>query len=102
MKWLKRKLRKWIQDADREYLSEASIRSRDEIVKPISDSHCVDGVPVLNFRIFGAQNGLILEFTSYNEKTDRRNNSTYIISESEDVADFVRQSLPIEMLKVQQ
>jgi hypothetical protein len=95
MKWIKRKLRQWINEAD------YAEGGRDYPVS-VADSHRVDSNPVLNFRIFSAQNGLILEFTSYNEKIDRRSGSTYIINEGEDVADYVRQSLPMEMLKVNQ
>ena len=94
MKWIKRKLHQWIAEA----AYDSDISSKNAVVS-LSDTNRVDGSPVLNFRIFSAQNGLILEFHSYNEKTDRRSNSTYIINHGEDVADFVRQSLPMEMLK---
>lgn len=98
MKWIKRKLRQWVREAD--YDSE--VLGQKNSVISLSDTNRVDSNPVLNFRIFSAQNGLVLEFHSYNEKTDRRSNSTYIINHGEDVADFVRQSLPMEMLKVNQ
>lgn len=88
MRWIKRKVRQW---------------ANEDESKPVVDQTVgVDDSPVLNFRIFSAQNGLILEFTRYNSKIDRRDNSIYIIANDEDVADFVRQTLPMEMLKVQQ
>jgi hypothetical protein len=96
MKWIKRKLRQWISEAD--YDEKVMERGMNSVMA-VSETHRVDGNPVLNFRIFSAQNGLVLEFHSYNEKTDRRNNSTYIINHGEDIADFVRQTLPMEMLK---
>jgi hypothetical protein len=91
MKWIKRKLRQWISEAEYE-------RGMNSVIA-VAETNRVDSSPVLSFRIFSAQNGLVLEFHSYNEKTDRRSNSTYIINHGEDVADFVRQSLPMEMLK---
>lgn len=94
MKWIKRKLHQWIAEA----AYDSDVSSKNAVVS-IGDTNRVDGHPVLNFRIFSAQNGLVLEFHSYNEKTDRRSNSTYIINHGEDVADFVRQSLSMEMLK---
>lgn len=94
MKWIKRKLHQWIAEA----AYDSDVSSKNSIVS-LSDTNRVDSHPVLNFRIFSAQNGLVLEFHSYNEKTDRRSNSTYIINHGEDVADFVRQTLPMEMLK---
>lgn len=94
MKWIKRKLHQWIAEA----AYDSDIAGKNSVVS-LGDTNRVDSNPVLNFRIFSAQNGLILEFHSYNEKTDRRSNSTYIINHGEDVADFVRQTLPMEMLK---
>ena len=96
MKWIKRKLRQWVTDAD--YDEKVMDRGMNSVMA-VSDTNRVDSSPVLSFRIFSAQNGLVLEFHSYNEKTDRRSNSTYIINHGEDVADFVRQTLPMEMLK---
>jgi hypothetical protein len=98
MKWIKRKLRQWVSEADYDMPEKVMDRGMNSVVA-VSDTNRVDSTPVLNFRIFSAQNGLVLEFHSYNEKTDQRNNSTYIINHGEDIADFVRQSLPIEMLK---
>lgn len=95
MKWIKRKLQKWILE---EGYNENT--TGKNAVMCVGDANRVDSNPVLNFRIFSAQNGIILEFNSYNEKTDRRSSSTYIINHGEDVADYVRQSLPMEMMKV--
>jgi hypothetical protein len=96
MRWIKRKLRDWVREAD----YDSSEKGMNKVMA-IAETNRVDSSPVLNFRIFSAHNGLVMEFTSYDEKTDRRNNSTYIINHNEDVADFVRQTLPMEMLKVQ-
>ena len=95
MKWIKRKLRQWVNEAD------YAEGGKDYPVSVV-DSHRVDSNPILTFRIFSAQNGFILEFSNYSEKIDRRNTTAYIINEGEDIADYVRQSLPMEMLKVNQ
>jgi hypothetical protein len=60
----------------------------------------MDDNPVLNFRIFSAQNGTILEFRHYDRKTDRNNTSTFIVGENEDVSEYVRKCLPMELMKV--
>lgn len=98
MKWIKRKLRKWVMEE--EYDGERAC----DYGRPVSvdETSRVDKEAVLNFRIFSAQNGVILEFNSYSEKKDRRSHSTYIINEGDDIADYVRQNLPMEMLKVSQ
>ena len=97
MKWIKRKLQQWVTEA--EYDNESGCKS---IPMNISETTRVGSNSVLNFKIFSAQNGVILEFNSYSEKTDRHSHSTYIINEGDDIADYVRQNLPMEMLKVSQ
>ena len=95
MKWIKRKLRQWVNEAeyDEDY-GAGGIKAVS-----IDQTNRIDSNPVLHFRIFSAQNGLVLEFNSYCDKTDQRSHSTYIINHGEDVAEFVRQTLPMEMLK---
>jgi len=100
MKWIKRKLRQWVNEAGDDPIYAGNVEKNYQI--GVRDNNRVDDNPTLTFRIFSAQNGLILEFHSYDEKTDRRSNTTYIINEGEDIADYVRQTLPMEMLKVNQ
>ena len=97
MRWIKSKLRDWVREADRDSMA----AEKSQSVVAVAETRRVDSIPVLNFRIFSAQNGLVLEYSSYDQKADRRSDSTYIINHDEDVADFVRQTLPMEMLKVQ-
>jgi hypothetical protein len=96
MKWFKKKLYQWVKDAN----DEANSYATKGLVAATDVAHAMDDNPVLNFRIFSAQNGIILEFRHYDRKTDRSNTSTFIVSESEDVSDYVRKCLPIELMKV--
>lgn len=97
MNWFKRKLLKWVTDANEERNSNYAVKAS---LVDASGSSSPDDNPILNFRIFSAQNGLILEFRHYDRKTDRNNTSTFIVNEGEDVSDFVRSCLPIELMKV--
>jgi hypothetical protein len=96
MKWFKKKLYQWVKDAN----DEANSYATKGLVASSDVTASMDDNPVLNFRIFSAQNGIILEFRHYDRKTDRSNTSTFIVSESEDVSDYVRQCLPIELMRV--
>ena len=91
MKWLKRKLRNWINELDYEGGEKGIVSSRD-LNLPEND-------PVLTFRIYGANNGKILEFRHYDRKNDRNHNSTYIIEKDKDVGEYVAKCLSLEMLK---
>ncbi len=96
MKWFKKKLYQWVKDAN----DEANAYASKGLVVSSDVTASMDDNPVLNFRIFSAQNGIILEFRHYDRKTDRSNTSTFIVAENEDVSDYVRQCLPIELMKV--
>jgi hypothetical protein len=91
MKWLKRKLRDWVREADYEGSEKAIVSARD------LDSP--DTEPVLTFRIYSANNGKILEFRRYDRKNDRSDNSTYIIEKDKDISEYVAKCLSLEMLK---
>ena len=93
MKWLKRKLRKWVNEADYER------GERSMPVSSIDDTHRPDTDPVLTFRIYSAVNGQILEFRRYDRKTDRNNHSTYLIPKDESVGEYVNKCLSMELLK---
>lgn len=94
MKWLKRKLRKWVREAEEDYSGEKGM-----LVSSIDSTNSPDTDPVLTFRIYSAVNGQILEFRRYDRKTDRNNHSTYLIPKDESVGEYVNKCLSMELLK---
>jgi len=97
MNWLKRKVIKWVREDWEEENKKCrdvgiSLHSREESNHPDSD-------PVLTFRIYGAQNGKILEFRRYDRMKDRSDVTTYIISKDEDIAEKVSKCVTIEAMK---
>jgi hypothetical protein len=91
MKWLKRKLRNWISEPDYETGSNKVVSARE--------SDHVEADPIINFRIYSAQNGKILEFSKYDRVKDRSDRSVYIIGKDEDIAEKVAKCLSLELLR---
>ena len=94
MKWIRNKITKWVRedwDKARED-SSVGISLRSEHNRP-------DQEPILNFRIYGAENGKILEFNRYDRVKDRNQVSMYIIGKEEDISDKVAKCLSLELLK---
>jgi hypothetical protein len=64
MKWLRRKLRTWVLDD-----------SPDEIGKQLCissrENDCIEGEPVLNFKVYNAIGGKVVEFRYYDRVKDR-------------------------------
>ena len=93
MRWIKRRLRKWLFDNTPQDIMEKSvcISSRE--------SDCIDGEPVLNFKVYSAVGGKVVEFRYYDRIKDRSHNQTYIITNEQDFGDRIAKIATMESLK---
>lgn len=94
MKWLKRKVIKWVREDWEKAREDQSIG-----IHPRCDNNRPDTDPIINFRIYSAENGKILEFNRYDHAKDRNRVSMYIIDKEEDVSEKVSKCLSLELLK---
>jgi len=92
MNWLKRKLRNWINDYDNEVNMKLT-PSRD------IEAQVCDAEPILNFRVFSAVGGQVVEFRRYDRKTDRNDTTTYIVTKDQDFGDKISKIANLELLK---
>ena len=92
MRWLKRKLAKWVN----EYNSEPK-PSRELALSADSDS--VSSDPILNFRVFSAVGGRVVEFRHYDRKMDRNHTTTYIITNDQDFGERISKIATLEVMK---
>jgi hypothetical protein len=90
MRWIKRKVRNWLNEPDYE--------GGGKVVSARESDH-VEADPIINFRIYSAQNGKILEFSKYDRVKDRSDRSVYIIGKDEDIAEKVGKCLSLELLR---
>ena len=93
IKWVRRKIITWVRDDWNE-------ASRSNSVIAVRDvEHRPEQQPVLNFRIYSATNGQILEFSKYDRKNDQHTNTVYIIEKDKDIGEYVAKCLSMELLK---
>ena len=98
VKWFKKKFREWCieawnaeQDTGRtEKVSGASMS-----IEPRS----IHSDPVLNFTIYNAVGGKIVEFRYYDKKNDRSSTQMYIIGKDDDFGDKIAKIATLEVLK---
>lgn len=64
-----------------------------------AESTGVESEAQLNFKIYGAMGGHIMEFRRYDRKNDRYDNQLYIIPTSEDMGERVARIVNMEMMK---
>jgi hypothetical protein len=89
MNWLRRIIRNWLQQEEPIMLKETVVSSRDHLRN--------EG---LNFTLHRAVGGHIFESRKYNEKTDRHENTLYMIHEDQDFAKQVAQAIMLEQMKI--
>ncbi len=53
----------------------------------------------MNFTIHMANGGYVLEYSSYNEKTDRHDNTLHIINSDTDLGQGIAHIITLEMLR---
>jgi hypothetical protein len=88
MRWLKRKLRNWI-DEDRITLADRAIRCSDE-----PDSECI------RFKVFRANGGVVVQTDTYDRRSDRLQNTLHVIVEGQDLGQELGKIITYESLKL--
>lgn len=83
MKWLKRKVYRWLQDArDEEVYGQPAIPMNTLSSKKASIGHNNK----LHFSVYKAQGGHVIEFNHYDSVKDRHFETLHIITDQEDFA----------------
>ena len=88
MNWVRRIIRNWLQQEEPIKL-ETVIAARDNINQQ-----------GMNFSLYRAVGGHILESRIYNSKTDRHEGTLYMIHEDQDFAKQVAQAIMVEQMKL--
>lgn len=93
--WLRKKLIDFLQS---DTTVGASI-SEANCVKVSRETDSVQDEPVLNFRVFSAVGGKVVEFSRYDRRSDRRDCTTYIITNEQDFGERISKIATMENLK---
>ena len=88
---LRRWLLKWLSRSEDEGKVYSVVSNDIQSTRPSKEG--------LNFVLYPAVGGHILECRVYDHKTDRNNNTLYMIHDDEDFAQQVAQSIMLEMMK---
>ena len=95
MRWFKRLVANWAQQGSEENakVSRGLVTSRD------SEAICGDE-PVLNFKVYSAVGGKVVEFRRYDRHKDRNDTTTYIITNDQDFGERISKIATMEKLKL--
>jgi hypothetical protein len=102
IKWFKQKIVNWV----REDWENASLRTNDNGLVPFPDRHGVTSSKGrrldqhgMNFTIYSANGGYVMEYNMYNPQTDERNNALHIITSDQDLGQGIAHIITFEMLR---
>lgn len=73
--------------------------SRANSISTISGRANVDSEPTLQFKVYSAVGGKIVEFSRYDPKSDRADRQIYIIGKDEDFGEKIAKISTLEVLR---
>ena len=95
--WLRHKLHNFIFPQDTNEVAESKPHRRGANL--ISRGSGLDSRGGLTFTIHMANGGYVLEYATYNEKTDRHDNALHVITADTDLGQGIAHIITLEMLR---
>jgi hypothetical protein len=97
MKWFKKLVAKWAHQGNN-YVEVDSMKS-NRLVSARDEICAVSDDPVLNFKVYSAVGGKVVEFRRYDRRSDRSDTTTYIITNDQDFGERISKIATMENLK---
>jgi hypothetical protein len=98
MKWFKKMLWRWSYQGQ-ELEEQTGKIPRGLVTSRDSEAVCGDE-PVLNFKVYSAVGGKVVEFRRYDRHKDRNDTTTYIITNDQDFGERISKIATMEKLKL--
>lgn len=95
-KWFKKKFRDWCIEA---WHSEKETSRPDQITSIGIEPRSIHSDPILNFTIYNAVGGKIVEFRYHDRKNDRSSTQMYIIGKDDDFGERIAKIATLEVIK---
>jgi len=98
MKWLKNIVINWVRE-DWNTENQKNYEPNNKLVANRDVEAVSESEPILNFRVFSAVGGKIVEFRRYDRQRDRHETQTYIITNDQDFGDRIAKIATMESIK---
>jgi hypothetical protein len=102
MNWFKQIVIKWVRedwDNARNQPDECYPSPKLGRGNTINGRPGIDSEPTLNFKVYSAVGGKIVEFSRYDPKSDRHDRQMYIIGRDEDFGEKIAKISTLEVLR---
>ena len=98
MKWFKKLVANWAQQGNN-YAEVETMKGSNRLVSRDEITACSDD-PVLNFKVYSAIGGKVVEFRRYDRQRDRNETTTYIITNDQDFGERISKIATMENIKL--
>ena len=95
--WFKQKVISWVREDWNKARPEQDVLVSNSI-GTVSKSRRLDQHG-MNFTIYSANGGYVMEYSMYDRKTDERNNALHIITSDQDLGQGIAHIITLEMLR---
>jgi len=101
MNWFKRMIVKWVREDWDKASQEQDCIPQPKLIRGMNtvSTRDVGSDPTLQFKIYSAIGGKVVEFHRYDRKTDRGQHDIYIIGKNEDFGEKIAKIAMLESLK---
>jgi hypothetical protein len=105
MNWFKRMVVSWVKEdwnsvrQEQDDCYPSTKMSRGNAISTISGRANIDSDPTLQFKVYNAVGGKIVEFHRYDPKTDRTDRQIYIVGKDEDFGEKIAKISTLEVLR---
>jgi hypothetical protein len=95
IKWFKNKVTQWVREDWNNASKSESNLSSPSVIKASRgiDQHG------MNFTVYHANGGYVMEYSMYDRKTDRRDTALHIITSDQDLGQGIAHIITLEMLR---
>ena len=97
MSWLKEKIRSWLTDTNESKFGGAMLGKSANSIASCDNSF--NSNANLNFTVYNAIGGKVIEFRRYNRTTDRTESSMYVITNEDNFGERIAKIATLEVMK---
>ena len=97
--WFKKKVIQWVREDWNKVRSDGDVNLSSKTTSIVSSGRRLDQSNGMNFTIHSANGGYVMEYNSYDPRTDERQVSLHIITSDQDLGQSIAHIITLEMLR---
>lgn len=97
--WFKQKVISWVREDWNKVRSDGDVNLSSKTTSIISSGRRLDQSNGMNFTIYSANGGYVMEYSMYDPRKDERNTALHLITNDQDLGQSIGHIITLEMLR---